>query len=175
MITTTNTADAAAGAIHERRHGHSIDDERCERVLREGSFEEIQRLRAEIIVLKKDVEGQFVEDDADLKERRAELLRTGMHPREAEIRAIAEGDADWRARALGFLRVIDRWLVKIKVRLREIAAQTPSLRAAAVVLPGCATTGEVAAAALNQLIAGGANVLSVVTIGRDLVVIAKTS
>jgi hypothetical protein len=151
----------------------SIDTQRANEILATGDVQRISLLRAELIEVKSRVQIQLSSDRYDYEAERADLIQSGMHPREADLRARANGDADWRGRAAGVAQIADRLLKRVKSRLQELRAETKPVSRAAVCLAGAGRDGQAAAAAINHLLQGGCMIYGAFTIGSDLVVVAS--
>jgi len=152
-----------------RHRNQLVDEEFANRILAGRDRSALLKLRGELILKKKLVESQLAEDTAALRETRAQMLEAGMHPREADLRAGAEGDADWRMRCTGACRVLDSWLGRIRSKLGELSA--PSRRSA-VVVEGAGRTSAATALAINQFLESGCHVFSFGVVGNDLVIVA---
>lgn len=149
----------------------SVDMARIDAALAGTDSMALIALRAELVELKKDIESQLADDNASHREDRADMIARGMHPREADLRAAAEGDHDWRARAGKLQRIVDTQLGRIRTRLSVLS---PSARPySAVAIPGAGRSGELAARALNELVSRGCKIGGYAAVGADLVVMAS--
>jgi hypothetical protein len=150
-----------------------LDLERFQRVIDHGSVAEVRRLRTELAEKKRAVDAQLADDTADERIEIAEMVHhEGLDLETAKLRALAEGDNDWRARATSFARLLDAWLGKIRVRLAEIDPPIGPAVWRASVMVGAGVSAMHAANAINDVIARGCKVGSALAIGDDLVVVA---
>jgi len=147
----------------------SIDEDECKRLLKYGTAQDLINLRARLVNIKRDVESQLADESASMREDRAHYLAQGMHPREADIRASAQSDQDWRVRAAGFQRVCDKYLASIRARLGELQRSVERPHSAVVL--SSVNTSKTVAAALNALIEKGCKISSWNVVGEDLVVV----
>lgn len=141
-----------------------------EEALRGSDVNRLLKIRVKLVEKKKSIESQLADDTADLRGDRADLLASGMHPREADLRAQAAGDPDWRARASGLNRIIDGMLSKIRQRLSELTANQ---NYAAVVIQNGASTASNVASAINSFLGRGCKIGHAIVVGNDLVLVAS--
>jgi hypothetical protein len=113
-----------------------------ERILREGTVEEVRQLRTAIVTALAHIEGQL--DDA----------------RNQRV------DANWSARTRGAVRALRVWLTRISTRLSEREPR----HAISIPLPTPIASHVVTA--LNELLSRGVHIVNFSVVGSDLVVIA---
>lgn len=148
-----------------------VDRNEIENALRSTDPSILLNLRGRLVEKKKSIESQLADDTAGMREERNENLVNGMHPREADLRAQASGDPDWRARASGLCRIIDGALSRIRVRLSEL---TPSAKFyTAVAIENAGKTSALVASALNQFLGRGSKIAFALVVDGDLVVVAS--
>jgi hypothetical protein len=157
----------------DREQVVSIDTQRANEILATNDVQRISILRAELIEIKSRVQLQLSSDRYDYEAERADLIQGGMHPREADLRAKANGDADWRGRAAGIAHIADRLLKRVKIRLQELRAEMKPVSRAAVCIAGAGRDGQSAASAINHLLQGGCMIYGAFAIGGDLVIVAS--
>ena len=98
-----------------------ISREEVERLCEVGTPLEVASARTAIIAKKKDIETQLVSDKSLMLEDRAALfLEDGITMREAQARATAASDHEWRRRAVSAQKYCDVALTKLKARLTSL-------------------------------------------------------
>lgn len=100
-------------------------------VLERRNERELLATRARLIDDKKRIERQISDDKFDMMADRAELINSGVDMREAQLRATAGGDTDWRARAVHAGIVIDGQLARVKSALADLRVAKQEANAAA--------------------------------------------
>lgn len=142
-----------------------------EQVLKQGTIGELAQLRNAIIIERGRIQGEIDDEKATEIERRTELLKGGMHPREAEMRAEGECDHDWLVRARGAQRALDSWLNRVAARISELQPGGHPKNVGAVVVAGVGKHSTMVSTALNELIAKGVQIFAFGVVGGDLVVV----
>lgn len=116
-----------------------------ERILREGSFKDLQELRLVVTESLGRIEIQ-------LEEHR-----------------VNGGDNEWAIRARKAAHAYRMWLSRITTRLSDFNTEQPR---SAVVIKGAGSTAEKGASAINALVTRGCRVFAFAAIGPDLLVLA---
>lgn len=96
-----------------------IDDIDVKHLLASGTVDEITKGINQLIEIKNRIERDLVSHKVNVIEHKNELMRKGMNPRAASVKA-EEDEADWRDRAVGAIKVIDSRLVHLKTRRHEL-------------------------------------------------------
>jgi hypothetical protein len=154
-------------------HHPRFDSDRATAILAGVDVAKIRQFRQELIETKLRIETQLRDAGFDVEAERADLIAEGVHPVEANWRARAAVDVDWKARAHAALRKTDEWLHKVKDRLHDLHADTQPEDRAAVCIAGAARDGRRAADAINHLLRAGCKIYGAIAIGGDLVVVAS--
>lgn len=102
-------------------NGHVTDEQVSAAVARRDRGE-LATLRGLLVAQKKEIEAQLADDKGQMMEERAGHLEAGLHPREAQARATATSDHDWRGRAIFACSKIDGRLSRIKSAIQAMSA-----------------------------------------------------
>ena len=128
----------------------SVDFNRARDIIKSGSLADLIRLRTDLNTTKKEIEAQLADDKLGYKEDCTELMAQGMSFREANIKAQATSDLDWRNRASKTKRELEAMFSKINARIHELNGGASSAALSAVTIMGAGQSGTKAAEALNK-------------------------
>lgn len=102
------------------------------RLLVDGAPDTLRNMRARLVTKLKSIETALADDNYDFDDDCAYFIETGVSPREAVIRARAEGDRNWRRRATAALRITQGQVVTLNARIAELGGDARQTRTVTV-------------------------------------------